>query len=298
MQASFCHTAKSDMAAIPVKKPCCRRSLAYGLLYAATVENGEVGVNFLHEAVSELFSTLVKEVFNSDSRQSTATVVGRKTWHHSFASKRAVNYLEALNSDGGMTVSQAAVLKCGGCQQAFLRGVFLALGTMSDPTKTFHVELLLADRGRAEKLDEFLALCGIPARRIERDKRVGLYYKNSTAIEEFFTEAGANALVFDLINIKIEKNIRNQENRATNCVAKNISRSVDAISRQVRAIEKLKERGMLDGLPDDLRATAELRLKLDEASLSELASAHTPPISKSGLNHRLERLVELAEKIK
>ena len=298
MQTSFSYTTKAELAAIPVKNPCCRRAMTFGLLYAAAVERGEIRVGFSHDGISDLFGTLVKESFGKETLVEKKTVVGRETWFHRFSTKRVVSYLEALDSEMVQNFIELVGFKCSGCRQSFLRGVFLGIGTVTDPAKAFHAELLLNYPERAEKLDEFLALCGIPARKIERRGRIGLYYKNSTAIEEFFAEMGANSVVFELMNVKIEKEIRNQENRATNCVARNISRSVDAISKQVRAIELLRERGMLDGLPDDLRITAELRLKFDEASLSELAANHTPPISKSGLNHRLARLVELSDKVK
>lgn len=298
MQTSFSYTTKAELAAIPIKNPCCRRAMTFGLLYAATADKGEIRVGFSHDGVSDLFGALVKETFGKETSVEKKTVVGRETWFHRFSTKRVLSYVEALDGEVPQNFIELVNFKCSGCRQSFLRGIFLGIGTVTDPAKAFHAELLLNCPARAEKLDEFLALCGIPARRIERRGRIGLYYKNSTAIEEFFAEMGANSVVFELMNVKIEKEIRNQENRATNCVARNISRSVDAISKQVHAIELLRERGMLDGLPDDLRITAELRLKFDEASLSELAANHTPPISKSGLNHRLARLVELSDKIK
>ncbi len=298
MQTSFSYVTKKELAAITVKNGCCRRALAFGLMYAAREENGEIDVSFSHDGVSELFGTLIKDCFAKDTTMEKKTVVGRDQWRHRFSAKRAVAFLNALDGDAPQNFAELANFKCAGCRQSFLRGVFLAIGTVTDPAKRFHTELLLSSDIRAERLDEFLALCGIPARRIERKGRIGLYYKNSTVIEEFFAEMGANSVVFELMNVTIEKEIRNQENRATNCVARNISRSVDAIRKQVLAIEVLRDHGVLEGLPDDLRTTAELRLKFDEASLAELAACHVPPISKSGLNHRLERLIEYAEKIK
>ena len=298
MQTSFSCRTKTELCDIAVKSNCCRRAMTYGMMFAAEVKNGEISVSFSHGAVSELFSGLVKEGFGKETAVKKTVVVGREMWTHCFSTKRGASYLAELDGKSDRPFTEQFGFKCGTCRQSFLRGVFLAIGTVTDPAKAFHTEFLLSLPSRAEKLDEFLALCGIPARRISRRGRIGLYYKNSTSIEEVFAEMGANNLVFDLMNIKIEKDIRNQENRATNCVARNISRSVDAIRKQVAAIEKLKDHGILDGLPEDLKTTAELRLKWEEASLAELASQHTPPISKSGLNHRMERLVEMAETIK
>ena len=104
--------------------------------------------------------------------------------------------------------------------------------------------------------------------------------------------------MFTVADSKIQKEIRGNENRATNCVATNISKSVNASGKQIDAILKLKERGRFEYLPDDLRITAELRLSNNEASLSELAELHIPPISKSGLNHRLSKLIDEAEKLR
>ena len=297
MQASFSYVTKKELAEIVVKNNCCRRALTYGLMFAATEENGEISATFSHSTVSDLFGVLVSECFSKQTESEKKTVVGREQWSHRFSTKRGAAYLREL-TNGAKNFVELIGFKCSCCRQSFLRGIFLAVGTVTDPAKAFHAEFLLSSAERAEKLDEFLALCGIPARRLDRRGRIGLYYKNSTAIEELFAEMGANSVVFELMNVQIEKEIRNQENRATNCVAKNISRSVDAIHKQVCAIERLRDHGMLDGLPDDLRTTAEMRLKFDEASLAELAACHVPPISKSGLNHRLERLMELAEKIK
>ena len=149
-----------------------------------------------------------------------------------------------------------------------------------------------------EKLDAFLAEFGVPARRITRGNKIGLYYKKGDDIEDLFGKIGVNNIVFTVADSKIQKEIRGNENRATNCVATNISKAVIASGKQIDAILKLKERGRFEYLPDDLRITAELRLVNSEASLTELASLHIPPISKSGLNHRLSKLLEEAEKLR
>ena len=297
MQTTFSYNVKCDLASIPVKSPCCKRALLFGLLYAATLcDEGGLEVSFSHDGVSALAEELIKEVFKQESPAEPLTVVGRKLFRHHVSSKKAAAFVAALDGNAQEPLSALVGFKCANCRICFLRGIFLSIGTVTDPQKASHAELLLSKPGRAEKLDDFLALCGIPARRTERSGRVVLYYKKSTDLEEFFAELGGNSLVFELINLKIEKEIRNNENRATNCVATNIARTVNATAKQLASIEALKERDMLEGLPEDLRITAELRLQNGEASLAELAALHTPPLSKSGLNHRLTRLVSMAEK--
>lgn len=298
MQISFSHKIKNELAAISEKKPCCRRALFYGLLYAGEAEDDTICVAFTHSLTSELFGELVRDCVKKASEVTEKTEVGRKKWIHTFSAKRIVAFLQALDGADDASLSELAELRCDACWRCFLRGVFLSLATVTDPAKAVHAEFLMSNPKRIDRLDELLATHGFPARKVTRGQRIGLYYKKNAELEELFTVIGAVHATLDLINLVIEKEIRNNENRATNCVAKNIARTVDAVAKQVAAVEKLREHGVLEGLPDDLRVTGELRLKHDEASLSELASYHFPPISKSGLNHRLTRLMEMAEKLK
>lgn len=298
MQESFSYKIKNELAAISEKKPCCRRALFYGLLFAARTEGEDICVTFIHPTVSDLFGALVKDCVKRDSQVIERTEVGRKKWNHTFSAKRVSAFLRDLDGNGTSTLAELAELRCDQCWRCFLRGVFLAVGTVTDPSKAVHAEFLVSDEVRSDRLDEFLATHGFPARKVMRGGRIGLYYKKNAELEELFTVLGAVHATLDMINLVIEKEIRNNENRATNCVAKNIARTVDAVAKQIAAIEKLREHGILESLPEDLRITGELRLKHDEASLAELASYHLPPISKSGLNHRLSRLMEMAEKLK
>ena len=298
MQQSFSYRIKNELAAISEKRPCCRRALFYGLLYAARVDGDEISVTFIHPAVSDLFGALVKDCVKKDSQVTEKTEVGRKKWIHTFSAKRVSAFVRELDGTVGAPLSELADFRCDQCWRCFLRGVFIAVGTVTDPAKAVHAEFLMSTLKRIDRLDEFLATNGFPARKVMRGGRIGLYYKKNTELEELFTVIGAVHATLDMINLVIEKEIRNNENRATNCVAKNIARTVDAVAKQITAIEKLRDHGVLESLPEDLRMTGELRLKHDEASLAELASYHLPPISKSGLNHRLSRLMEMAEKLK
>lgn len=299
MQISFSQKLKSELALIEEKKNCCRRALFYGLLFAAECGADEaVSVSFAQADVSVLFGALARDCIKRETEAAERVEYGRRKWIHTFSAKRVTAFLHALDGQGGASLSELAEFRCAECSRSFLRGVFLAQGTVSDPEKGFHAEIVSASAQRADLLDELLAMEGFPARRVTRGARIGLYYKKNEEIEEFFTAIGAVHAALDLINLKIEKEIRNNENRATNCVAKNIARTVDAVAKQIAAIEKLREHGVLESLSEDLRTTGELRLQHDEASLAELAAAHVPPISKSGLNHRLTRLTEMADKLK
>ena len=130
-----------------------------------------------------------------------------------------------------------------------------------------------------------------------RKNKIGVYFKSNTVISDILSYAGAMKASFEVTNTFIERDIRNNENRATNFVAKNISKSVTATQKQISAINKLIEKGKLDGLSTELIQTALLRLENDDISLAELALMHEPPISKSGLNHRLEKICAAADDI-
>ena len=291
---SFSSSVKQELMGLSMKTSCCRRSLLYGAMIGAHCESSEILFSTEIEEVASYISKLIREFFGKETTMDYKVYVGRPKYSLRFESSRAYRFLHMVDTGEAL----ASDKRCPNCPQAFLRGAFLAVGTVNDPSHSYHAEFVLSSATRAEYLDVLLAELDIPARRIVRGKKIGLYYKNSSSIEELFAEMGGSRVVFDLVNAKIEREIRNNENRATNCDAKNIARTVDASQKQIAAIIRLMDCGMLDSLDDELRKTALLRMKHDEASLSELAALHEPPISKSGLNHRLSKLFELSEKIK
>lgn len=294
---SFSTESKRELIKMNVKSGCCRRSLFFGMMMGAVVSEHTIVVNFDIRESAEFICQYVKDVFSFNSDVERRITCGRERFYVTFQSKQVASFVNKLDF-GDRSLAELLAPKCGGCIQNFLKGVFLSLGTVNDPKKSFHAELKLSEYCRAEKLDAFLAERGIPARLIDRNGKIGLYYKSSSDIEELFSEMGANNILFEVINTKIEKEIRNNENRATNCVATNISKTVAATARQIDAIEKLKARRVFDFLPDDLKITAELRLANPDISLSELANMHIPAISKSGLTHRMNKLLLEAEKLK
>lgn len=268
-----------------------------GLLISADIIDGRLCASYESSDIATVAAIYIREIFSKECEITRKVTCGRERYFVTCDSKALVNLVKDYKREGEELL-KLVTFKCGFCEQSFLKGIFLAVGTVNDPQRSFHAEFSLPDEIRAEKLDAMLAELGIPARRIVRGKKIGLYYKKESDLEDLFAKIGANNIAFEIINSKIERDIRNNENRATNFVATNISRSVNATGKQIEAILKLKERDRFELLPDDLKITAELRLANDDISLSELAALHTPPISKSGLNHRLSKLVEEAEKLK
>lgn len=294
---SFSSDAKNELVIQSLKSKCCRRALLSGLMISAKVDGNSVIASFESGDIATVAAIYIRENFGKECEITRRVQYGRERYFVSCDSKALVNLVKDYSKEG-VGLLENVQFKCGFCEQNYFKGIFLAIGTVNDPQKSFHAEFTLSESVRAEKLDALLAELGIPARRINRSGKIGLYYKKESDLEELFAVIGANNIEFEIINSKIEKDIRNNENRATNFVATNISRSVNAIGKQIESILKLKEYGRFEFLPDDLKLTAELRLANDDISLAELAALHKPPISKSGLNHRLSKLVEEAEKLK
>ena len=294
---SFSSDSKNELAIQPIKSKCCRRAILSGLLIGAEIKDGILCASYESSEIATISAIYIREIFSKECEIIRKVICGREKYILSCDSKSLINLVKDYSKEE-IPLLNLVQFKCGFCEQSFLKGIFLAIGTVNDPQKSFHAEFAISDAERAEKLDAMLAELGIPARRITRGSKIGLYYKKESDLEELFAKIGANNIAFEIINSKIERDIRNNENRATNFVATNISRSVNATGKQIDSIIKLKERGRFEFLPDDLKLTAELRMSNSDISLSELAALHTPPISKSGLNHRLSKLVEEAEKLK
>ncbi len=182
---------------------------------------------------------------------------------------------------------------------AFAAGVFMASGSISSPDKEYHLEFVFREdnvcawfcRSMVERFD-------IPLRRTKRNGSYVLYLKGSEGIEDVLTLIGAQMSSLELMNVKVYKDFRNRANRATNCDTANCERQNRCAARQIEAIKRIEaSEGGLSQLDDDLREIAELRLRYPEYNLSELSAEVKKPISKSGVNHRLKRIEEIAAQL-
>lgn len=189
----------------------------------------------------------------------------------------------------------APTFACPQCRTHFLRGALIACGSATDPEKGYHLEFRLANAEKVPVLTGFLEEMGWEPKLRGIEGGTGIYFKKNAVIEEILSTVGANNALFSLINAKIARDIRNEENRATNCVLRNISKTVSASQRCCNAIERIRAAARFDGLLPELRETAELRVAHPDAPLTELAQLHNPPITKSGLNHRLQRIIAFAD---
>ncbi len=184
------------------------------------------------------------------------------------------------------------------CRRAFLRGAFMGGGSISNPEKGYHLEFVVASERFSKELCALLNCYGLKAKMISRKGSYVVYLKESDKITEFLALIGANGALLELENVRTEKDFTNNLNRKFNCETANIKKSVEAAVRQNELIRYLLDHGAFSKLPVELRAMAELRIDHPELSLAELGKLMEPPLGKSGVNHRLRKLEDIALSIK
>ena len=303
---SFATTLRDELGSLPIKPLCCRRAFLYGLIYGGTVTEDELSMIFsvakdaAHHPHEQAVS-LIRTLFSREARVETYSRGAHRYATVRFSFKKAADHLLALTNlpeeeAECETLPRILDFKCEHCKAHFLRGLFIADGTVNDPAKSYHLEIKLPQDGRVEPVRILLAEEGYEVGVTARGGLAGLFCKSGTVIQELLAFIGATSTVFAFFNAQIERSIRNDENRATNCVAQNISRAVLTGARHLAAIQYLDEHNLLGTLPDDLQFTARLRLNNPDVTLSELAELHFPPITKSGVSHRLEKIMAVYEK--
>jgi len=190
---------------------------------------------------------------------------------------------------------EVTVRKC--CRMSFLRGVFLASGSVTDPEKEYHLEFVLGDEAFAQAVLKLIARFDLEAHVTLRRQMTLVYLKGQNEITDMLSILGAQRARFEMEDAFIKKELRNNANRATNCDSANVQRSVTAASRQTQAIERLIAAKGEQSLPEALLKTAKLRLQYPEVSLEELGRLCDPPVGKSGVNHRLRKLEQMAKEL-
>lgn len=190
------------------------------------------------------------------------------------------------------------LLKNSCCRRAYLRGAFLCVGSMSDPQKSYHLEFVCEWEEQALQIQEILKSFELDVKIVRRKKYYVVYLKEGSGIVDLLNIIGAHVSLMNMENLRIEKEMRNSINRQVNCEAANITKTVNAASKQIEDILYLQKHYGLSNLPENLQEMAQVRLAHPESSLQELGNCLNPPVGKSGVNHRLRRLSEIAEKIR
>lgn len=287
---SFSSEQKADILSQPIKSVCCKRSLLSGIITArGSLSNDGISVSLSSRELAEAICTIIHDVYLADATVSTMSGGGRG-YTVLFKSHSATRSLEAFLSGGDFFTE-----KCRLCHSYFLRGIFLACGRVTDPTKQYMLEF--APKNLIGRFAAFFDELGLSPKLSDKPRETVIYFKNSSSIEDFFALSNMNNTTFALMNAKIQGEIRNNVNRVANCETNNINKAVSASVGQIAVITALVRTGLISRLPDELQKTALLRMEHSDLSLSQLAALITPYISKPGLSHRLKRITEIGEEL-
>lgn len=246
---------------------------------AALLELGDGWPRAAGSLHGEKCAQLMKEVFGMD----TARPLSEEE------RARAAAALRLGSREQGLLVQQAC------CRRAYIRGAFMAAGSISDPSRFYHFEIVCRKEWQALLLQELMNSFGADARIVERRSHPVVYVKEGSQIVDMLRVMEAHVSLMNLENVRILKEMRNTVNRKVNCETANINKTVSAAVRQTEDIRKIQQTIGFDGLSGPLREIAELRLAYPEATLKELGTYLEPPVGKSGVNHRLRKLSQLAE---
>ncbi len=298
---SFSFETKNELCRLPVQRRCCAQAEAYGiLLYCHTFSSSEVRIITENPNFAARLPRLFQRAFDlrfdrqpDPNREEAGKIVFQITER-----EKLDHIIDLLGYDPRQSLAlhiNFAMVEEECCRASFLRGCFFAGGSITDPSKRYHLELTGSHLQASRELEVLLRESGYPPKSVTRNGSVVTYFKQSDQIEDFLTLIGAPVAAMHIMSTKLEKGIRNSVNRRLNCDSANLDKAVEAAQSQGAAIRRLEAAGRLKDLPDKLRETAALRLEYPELSLSELAETFDPPVTKSCLNHRLRKLVELAE---
>ena len=313
---SFAGETKAALCEIKIKKMCCKTALLLGILRAAN-QFGEQEIRFTTRSrqTARLTFSLLIECFGDistagmDTGGELLSVVGNAAGAENEADSgesyqiilggaqaKAITDCFPMTENGRYAALPYEESLCAQCRLAYLRGVFLSCGNVTDPSAYYHLDMVLSEDDMAETFGYFLEEMGLPPKHTARKGLPVLYYKESEAIEDFLTVIGAKKAAFSVMDAKIFKDIRNNANRVSNCELANLGKTVGAATIQYEAIRDLIDGDRFSLLPVELQQTAMLRYEHPDLPLKDLAVLHNPPLTKSGLNHRLRKIVDFAAK--
>lgn len=312
---SFAAEVKNELSRIEPEKKCCQLAEIAGFLRVS----GSIGlagggkfkiiVTSENPAIIRHYKKLLHDYFDIE----TTLEVGES---NSVGKKRAYNITidsenrseQILRETGILLVREGnnyisdgiydGIVKSKCCKKAYLRGVFLGAGTMSDPEKSYHLEFVCRTETLAKDLRRLInSFTDLQAKEFKRRKSYVVYMKKADYIGDTLGIMGADTHSLMIENILVEKSVKNDANRMTNCDDANLNRTVEAAMKQVAAIDKIDEVKGLKWLPEKLREVAVLRRENPEVSISDIGKMCRPPLKKSGVNSRLKKIVDIASKL-
>lgn len=287
---SFCYDVKSEICSKKLGKHCCEHAELLGMLMYAH-HFGSDGCTFQteHREVCERFERLCRHCLKCEPK---VELLRGSLLTAELGADICAKVVDRYACDRSIP-AQAVDKEC--CAASFVRGAFLCCGTLVDPNKYYHLELVCEQRTAANWLYALLVSLGFTPKMSERDGVPVVYFKDSEQIEDLLTFVGAANSSLEVMNIKVYKDVRNRVNRKANFEDANYFKTYTASNRQCQAIERLIQAGALSGLSNELQLAARARMERPDATLAELAD--DCGCSRSGLNHRLQKLIDLSEQL-
>ena len=295
---SFSSNVKAELCKASLSPRACAVAEGYGvLLYCNTFNASEVRIITESRDFAARLPKLFKKAFGVSFDVEPAEREKGKLQFAITSEEKILKIFDALQMD--LRSSLTLHVNFGLLEEetqcmAYLRGAFLAGGSVTDPAKRYHLEMTTSHYKVSRETCTLLIECGFSPKELTRGGNNILYFKQSDYIEDFLTAIGAQVAAMGVMEAKVEKDLRNGVNRRVNCETANLTKVVDASMGQMAAIRALEASGELEKLPGKLRETALLRKENPEATLQELAAMLDPPITKSAINHRMRKLLELA----
>ncbi len=292
---SFASEVREELCRTIPEKKCCLTAECYGiLLYCNTFSKREIRIVTENRAFAGLLPRLFRRTFGVDFDQRPVLTQPGKLIFTMESPEKLSRVFTAFGQEHEAVALHInlAVLEESCCRQSFLRGAFLAGGSVTDPDKRYHLELVTSHLKVSDEARHLLQELGFDPKDSRRAGSSVLYLKQSERIVDFLTTIGAPVSAMKIIQAKMEKEVRNGVNRRVNCDTANLTKAVDAAQEQLAAIRRLRQTGTLDQLPPKLREAALLREENPEATLSELAAMTDPPVSKPAISHRMQSLIQ------
>lgn len=291
---SFSADTKAEICKIAETRDCCKRSRLAGFIsFAGIIAGDTLKISTENAAVARLIYTTFKDFFDAPP------VCGNKKIGRSHLYTTTVpdaaKALEQMQVGGTPARIPQYVLNHDCCKRAFTRAAFLVSGSVTSPAKAYHMELVTRHYKLCEDFCALLESFSLKAKITMRKGCSVVYFKGSEPIADMFALLGANNMMMQFLNTKILKEVRNNANRLVNCETANVEKAINASLAQVGAINKIKDAGEFEGLSRALRELAALRLEFPDDSLAELGERCEPPLSKSGVKHRMDKIMEIAE---
>lgn len=297
---SFSSDVKQELCKLNISRRCCAQAEAYGvLLFCNTFHSRQVRIITESPWLKERLPVLFRKAFHVTFDVLPQEGEGKGSFLIEAPEKLGIIF-EAYGLEKNSSVSahvNFANLEEEHCRTAFLRGAFLAGGSVTDPLKSYHLELATSHFHVGREVPALMQEAGFLPKTTTRKGNYITYFKQSEHIEDFLTAIGAPISAMDMMTAKLERDLRGSVNRRVNCDAANLDKLVAAAQHQIEAIHKLEEHGLLVSQPAKIQEAAKLRTENPELTLSQLAVLCDPPVTKSAFNHRLRKLVELAENI-